>query len=98
MSRAMSLLDVDRVMTTARTSKVYSFADVIDKFGGDTALSRALAVPRSTVACWRLRYSIPAAYWTMIARAAQRRQIRGVTVERLAQLGATLPAPVMRKR
>jgi hypothetical protein len=98
MSLSMRKLDVDRAMTAARSSKVYSFADVIDKFGGDTALSRAIDVPRSTVACWRLRYSIPAAYWTMIARAAQRRHISDVTVERLAQLGATLPAPVMRKR
>src|SRR5262245_49729885 len=81
-----------------RKSRAYSVGEIIDKLGGDTALSRALGIPRSTVACWRLRLSIPGNYWMEIHRFAQERKITGVTVERLAQLNAIVPPPVMRKR
>lgn len=48
-----------------------SVAEVIDLFGGVTALAGTLAVPVQTVSAWKQRGSIPSKFWLRIEQAAR---------------------------
>lgn len=61
------------------------FKDVIDAFGL-TQYAKAAGITEKTAAQQRWRDSIPSEYWPSIVRAAQRKNIEGVTFERLAKL------------
>jgi hypothetical protein len=58
----------------------------------DAHLARDLAVPYPTVAAWKQRDSIPAAYWRDLVRAAHRRGRPELTLDVLADLHARRPA------
>jgi hypothetical protein len=40
-----------------------NIADIVEAFGGPTALASALNRPMTTVASWAVRGSIPVEYW-----------------------------------
>lgn len=54
-------------------------------FGGD------IGVPYETAKAMRRRGSIPSGYWVRVVDAAKRREIDGVSYERLAELVALVP-------
>jgi len=54
----------------------------------DAELARDLGVPYPTVAAWKQRGSIPAAYWRQLVRAARARQLTQVTADLLVNLHA----------
>ena len=60
---------------------------VISLWPSSAALASDAHVSVITARSWRRR-GIPGRYWKTISAAAARRGIAGVTVERLAQLGA----------
>lgn len=61
---------------------------IIDLWPSAKELARDLAVPYSTVAAWRSRAAIPAAYWRDLIHAAAARGVPGVTADRLVELHA----------
>ena len=64
------------------------FHEIIDAWESMTELAKDLAIPTSHVRTMRSRDSIPPRYWAPLAAAAQRRGIKGVTVESLAKIKA----------
>ena len=80
-------VSIDRIKTVRRP---YSFKEVVHQFGGAARLARVLGISNITVRSWAFRDSIPRDYWPEIARAARHQGIPGMTVERLAQLGARI--------
>lgn len=74
-----------------------SFAGVLDAVskchGGDlSAVAAALKspegnpLPYTTIASWRDRNSIPAAYWLQVEALARRCRLTSITVRRLAKI------------
>lgn len=60
---------------------------VIDALGGTTAVAARLEVHPSTVSCWRER-GIPSGHWLALSRLASEQEVKAVTLEALAELGA----------
>lgn len=69
---------------------------VIDALGGTKAVAEALSLDASTVSGWRAngkgRGNIPSPHWLPLARLASDRDVSGVTLEALAEMGAREPA------
>lgn len=59
-------------------------ADVFDAFGGPAEFGRVIGVSTRHAAGMRARGSIPPRYWPVIAEAARRRKIAGITLAILA--------------
>ena len=60
---------------------------IIDPFGGTVALARILGKKYpARVSDWKRRKSIPASEWMGIVEAAKKRNIKGVTLEKLAAI------------
>ncbi len=70
-----------------------SFRKIIGAWPSDTALGDDLGIPASHVRTMRARDSIPSTYWTPLVAAAEPRGIKGITIERLAELKAVDPTP-----
>ena len=62
------------------------FHEIIDAWESMTELAKDLDIPTSHVRTMRSRDSIPARFWAPLAAAAQRRGIKGVTIESLAKI------------
>ena len=60
-----------------------SVSEVIEAFGGATAVASSLDVPPTTVASWKYRDSIPDEYRPSLVDLARERWIEGVTYETL---------------
>ena len=65
-----------------------SFHEIMDAWSSDIVLAEDLQIPASHARTMRARGSIPAKYWTPLVAAAQRRGIKGVTIEVLAEIKA----------
>jgi hypothetical protein len=65
-----------------------SVADIFALWRSDADLGRDIGLPYPTVAAWKQRGSIPAAYWRDLIRAAQGRGHLNVTADLLAELHA----------
>jgi hypothetical protein len=63
-----------------------TFADIIAAWGDDALFAEDAGAPRSLVAVWKHRNSIPAPYWAGVISGAAHRSIAGVTLELLGQL------------
>ncbi|KKM04793.1 hypothetical protein LCGC14_1760610 [marine sediment metagenome] len=63
-----------------------SFHEVIDAWEAMAELATDLQIATSHVRTMRSRDSIPARFWAPLAAAAQRRGIKGVTIESLAKI------------
>jgi hypothetical protein len=60
---------------------------IIEAFGGTTAMARILGKRYpARVSDWKRRGSIPASEWKQIVEAAERQNIKGVTLDRLASI------------
>lgn len=64
-----------------------NFADLLTRWTGLGILGRDLGVPYDTVASWKRRNSIPAAYWPAIVLSAATRGIDGVDSQTLMEMG-----------
>lgn len=60
--------------------------EVFVKFGGPTALGRAIGVKPSAASEMRRRSSIPVSYWKQLVEAALERGIEGLTYDRLVSI------------
>jgi hypothetical protein len=63
-----------------------SFVQIIDAFGGAAPFGEAIGIPDSHARAMKARKSIPDGYWLQTVKAAQDRDIVGVTLESLAAL------------
>lgn len=63
-----------------------TFQDVIDAFGGPTKYAEAIGIPGFHAQSMKTRDSIPPAYWIDTVSAAIKRDVEGVTLEKLADL------------
>ena len=63
-------------------------ADIFAAWPSDAEFGRDIGVPYPTVSAWKLRASIPAAYWWHVIRAAAQRGHSEITAELLARLHA----------
>lgn len=63
--------------------------DIFDAFGGATRLAEAIGISPIHAQTMKTRRSIPSGYWLAIVKAAERKKIRGVTLEKLATLHAS---------
>ena len=63
-------------------------SDIFALWRSDADLGRDIGLPYPTVAAWKQRGSIPAAYWRDLIRAAHRRGHVNVTADLLAELHA----------
>ena len=63
-----------------------TFSDIIEAFGGYKAFAEAIGITASHAGVMKFRNSIPAVYWKTLVEAARSRRIRGVTLEKLADL------------
>lgn len=63
-----------------------TFAEIIAAWGDDAVFAEEVGAPRSLVAVWKHRNSIPAPYWSGVLASAEKRGIEGVTVDVLAKL------------
>lgn len=70
-----------------------SFREVIRAWPDTATLAEDIGARTKTVRQWLFRDRIPAPFWSPVSDAARKRRIPGVTVERLASLGATGRAP-----
>ena len=64
-----------------------SFKSIIEAFGCPE-LAKFLGKPYATVASWRLRNTLPSGFWEAVVAEASNRQIKGVTLDRLAAFEA----------
>lgn len=65
-----------------------SFRDIITAFGGPVPFSEALAIPDTHARTMQVRDSIPPERWPELMRAASERGVKGITLEKLAELRA----------
>lgn len=63
-----------------------TFRDLFEAWGGIGAVALDVGEKYQTVAGWKLRDSIPPEYWPVLIGAAERRDLRGVTFEKLMRL------------
>lgn len=63
-----------------------TFAEIIAAWGDDAVFAEEVGAPRSLVAVWKHRNSIPAPYWGGVIAGAEKRGLDGVTLELLARL------------
>ena len=61
---------------------------VIDALGGTKSVATALSQALPTVSGWRVR-GIPSAHWLALSRLAAEQGISEITLEALAELGAS---------
>ena len=60
--------------------------EIFQPFGGTLNLAKAIKVTPGHVVTMKQRGSIPVKYWSAITRAAKRRNLSGITVEKLVDL------------
>jgi hypothetical protein len=65
-----------------------TFNEIIDAFPSAKDLASDLGEKPTLIAVWKHRDSIPVARWLEVVAAADRRGIRGVTLEALARIAA----------
>lgn len=65
-----------------------TFEEVIEAFGGATALAEAIGIKPVHAQTMKARDSIPALYWRDVVDAARQRRIKGVTLDVLAQISS----------
>ena len=63
-------------------------AEIYALWPSDADLGRDVGLPYTTIAAWKQRGSIPAAYWRDLVRAARRRGHPELTADLLAELHA----------
>lgn len=63
-------------------------SDIIDAFGGPTAMAVAIGTTQQNVTNMRSRGTIPAGFFKAIAAAARKRGIEGLTLALLAEIAA----------
>lgn len=63
------------------------FSQILKLWPSASALAGDLGVKEVTARMWRQR-GIPSVYWLSIVRAAEKRRLKGVTLETLARLSA----------
>ena len=70
-----------------------SFTEVIDTFtdklGDQTGFANVLGTTQQNVSQMRQRNSIPSRFWPTVVKAAQEKNIQGITFETLAKLAAS---------
>jgi hypothetical protein len=82
-----------------------SFSELLVLWPSLAEVARELTVPYDTVISWKRRKSVPYEYWPALVASAARFEIRGITMERLADAAEALrlhrrklrPAPKVRK-
>lgn len=65
-----------------------TFEDIFAAFGGPARYADAIGIKDFHAQTMRQRGSIPPAYWSDTVKAAQERDIEGVTLETLARIAA----------
>ena len=60
--------------------------DIFVAFGGATRLAEAIGINPIHAQTMKTRRSIPAAYWPALVKAAKRKAIPGITLEKLLDL------------
>lgn len=68
---------------------INSFAELIEKFGGPAKFGRAVGMTPGAAKQAKRRDSVAVEYFPAVAKAAQDREIQGVTVKKLVELAAT---------
>lgn len=63
-----------------------TFEDIFAAFGGPARYADAIGIRDFHAQTMKQRGSIPPAYWSDTVKAANERDIEGVTLERLAQM------------
>jgi hypothetical protein len=63
-----------------------SFSEVIAAFGKHSTFAEAIGVQESHARTMKFRDSIPSSRWAATVAAAQRRGVKGVTLDLLARL------------
>lgn len=66
-----------------------TYAQIISKWETCSDLASDLGVSAGLVRAWRHRDKIPSAYWLDVARAAEGRGFKGVTLDALATIAAS---------
>jgi hypothetical protein len=67
-----------------------SFAELLVLWPSLAEVARDLAVPYDTVIAWKRRKSVPYEYWPALVTSAARYEVRGITMERLADAAEVL--------
>ena len=60
--------------------------DIFDAFGGATRLAEAIGISPIHAQTMKTRRSIPTAYWPALVKAAKKKAIPGITLEKLLDL------------
>lgn len=63
-----------------------TFEDIFSAFGGPARFADAIGIKGFHAQTMKQRGSIPPAYWSDTVKAAQERDIEGVTLEKLAEM------------
>jgi hypothetical protein len=63
-----------------------SVATIIDELGGTTAVAVAIGVDAPVVSNWRRRGRIPSDWWPALVEFARRKDLSGITFDRLASV------------
>lgn len=65
-----------------------TYTDVCALWEDDEALAADVGASEGAVQKWRLRDKIPAGWWQALVDAAVRRNLKGVTLDALAEIAA----------
>jgi len=67
-----------------------SFAELLLRWPSLAQISAELGVPYDTVIAWKRRNSVPYEYWTALVASAQQNEIRGLSMEVMAEAAEVL--------
>lgn len=76
------------IVTQCNDLGMWTYASLIDAFGGPAKFSEAVGVTRVHAGVMKTRDSIAPEYWPAIVAAARQRRIEGVTAETLMEIAA----------
>ena len=68
------------------STKIETFGDIIEAFGGPTKYAKAVEIETFHAQTMKTRDSIPASYWAKTVAAAEEGDIAGITLDVLARI------------
>ena len=65
-----------------------TISQIIEAFGGPSALAHEIGRPVATVSAWKHRGKIPANYWPDLVALARTKRIKGLSLQTFFEVGS----------